>query len=489
MKDASELSGMTIRLKGAFGGKTRLKTASSKTSVRNEKDDSSSSSKDVDTKAKIVPLSSDKTPELAQQFAVAVQFLIMKIKDSLSRKKEWDQNQIYSMSRKTQSILRGVLTFVKDMAQDQISSEAVSSVLSKTDDDIEHERTGKIQEVDSSLTTQGRFTRLVRKQLQQSLGRWCASLHFTASQVNTDLFELTRIRGMHAEIDVSVESTMLHICALISTFLTTLEQVLNDLETLHYFIEDVGESSDDSAGATEEVETAPKSTGLWDGYNEVSIETKELFRPATLNTVVTRCLNAPDESSYQMVVIETYNTFTSSHDLLSKLIEAFYVPKGKMDDVRTSKHHKRVMDFLLSWVRYSRRFDFDARFLKRLRRFLDDALKSAPEETDSIKSVIAEITKGEQETEEVDVVEELPREVGAFEADINPFSFLLCFDSMLIAKQLTRIEYEMYRRIDPIELKGQSWNKPKRQCVSRSTYLHPMVVRGPFLILLAGQTF
>jgi hypothetical protein len=200
-------------------------------------------------------------------------------------------------------------------------------------------------------------------------------------------------------------------------------------------------------------------------------------------------LNAPDESSYQMVVIETYNTFTSSHDLLSKLIEAFYVPKGKMDDVRTSKHHKRVMDFLLSWVRYSRRFDFDARFLKRLRRFLDDALKSAPEETDSIKSVIAEITKGEQETEEVDVVEELPREVGAFEADINPFSFLLCFDSMLIAKQLTRIEYEMYRRIDPIELKGQSWNKPKRQCVSRSTYLHPMVVRGPFLILLAGQTF
>lgn len=478
MKDASELSGMTIRLKGAFSGKTRLKQQVSKSSVRSDKDDSSSSKgSDVDTKAKINPLTTDKTPELAQQFGVGVQFLIIKIKDSTNRKKDWDSNQVYSMTRKTQSILRNIVAFVKEMAQDQISSESVSAVFAKADEEVEHERTGKIQEVDVSLTNHGRYTRLVRKQLQQSLGRWCASLHFTAAQINTDLVELHRLKVQHSEIDIAAESSMLHICALISTFLTTLEQVLNDLETLHYFADE--ESLDDSTNSTDSedaLSVAPKASGFWDSFSDATPDSKELFKPANLNVIVSRVLSATDESSYQNIVLETYNTFTTSDDLLTKLIESFHVPKGKMDDVRTARHHKRVMIFLLAWVRYCRRFDFDARFVKRLRRFLDEALRAAPEEAEAIKTVIEELKKGEAEVEENETIEELPREITAFEADVNPFSFLLCFDSMLIAKQLTRIEYEIYRRIDPIELKGQAWNKPKRQCVSRSSSCFPAAV-------------
>lgn len=209
-------------------------------------------------------------------------------------------------------------------------------------------------------------------------------------------------------------------------------------------------------------------SGFWDTFSDVSLDIKELFKPATLNIIVARCLNAPVESQYQSTVLETYNSFASPDELLSKLIEAFFVPKGKMDDARTGRHQKRVMDFLSSWVRYCHRYDFDARFAKRLRRFLDDALKAAPDEADAIKAVIEDLKMQDSDVEETDAVDEIPKEITAFEADVNPFSFILCFDSMLIAKQLTRIEYEIYRRIDPIELKGQAWNKPKRQCVSRN---------------------
>jgi hypothetical protein len=55
-----------------------------------------------------------------------------------------------------------------------------------------------------------------------------------------------------------------------------------------------------------------------------------------------------------------------------------------------------------------------------------------------------------------------------FESDLHPFTYLLAFDSGVIAKQLTKIEYDMYKNIDPFELKGQAWNKGKRQCVSRN---------------------
>jgi len=54
---------------------------------------------------------------------------------------------------------------------------------------------------------------------------------------------------------------MLHLCSLLSAFLTTLEQALNDVETLHYYVEDTDDSSESDSAKFESA-----SPAIWEEY-------------------------------------------------------------------------------------------------------------------------------------------------------------------------------------------------------------------------------
>ena len=53
-------------------------------------------------------------------------------------------------------------------------------------------------------------------------------------------------------------------------------------------------------------------------------------------------------------------------------------------------------------------------------------------------------------------------------ANVTPFTLLEGFDENVIAKQLTQIEFDYYRRIRPVELQSQAWNKKSLMPLSRN---------------------
>jgi hypothetical protein len=450
MKDASEMSGMTMRLKG-FSLRLRSKDK--------KKDDRGDVDLDNAPKIKVNAVQPERVPDLARTFMIYLQTYSGFLRKRTLKPKTFEgahAAELYDSSNKILSSLANVVLFVKDLANEQIASMAVSDVIAKTEEEVsvrcqtfysqtiaclmlsmlKNEKVGHIPEVDSQLINEGRYLRFVRKSLQESINSWTTSMFYTASQISTDLYSLTRAK----EVDVDCESTMLHLCALIQTFLITLEQSLNDIETLHYFADNSDDSESSQDDVLNEAELALTESAHGSGnsniWEEPAAEASVIaavaspptlrnsnaateapapssvapaFKPATLNQLVLRLINMED-ATLQFTFFDMYLTFVTPLKLLMKFMEAYNVPKSiKMDPSKVSKHQSRVLDLIFQWVKTSRKYDFDTVVNMKLRGFLEECAKNASV-FDAVQSIFEEIKKQDAATEEVVIVEH-PKEI------------------------------------------------------------------------------
>ena len=159
----------------------------------------------------------------------------------------------------------------------------------------------------------------------------------------------------------------------------------------------------------------------------------------------------------------TYQSFTTSEKLLTKLMQRFNVPKSKnmTDAEHASKKlaiQPKVCAVFEAWI--SGYFSqLNPKFVQRLAEFIENQVSKEPNLKVTAKVLLDLIEKkklGEDKT--------TTKEPSDPKVPDNIFSqnlFILDIGEEEIARQLTLIEFDVFKDISSSELLNQAWNKPK----------------------------
>jgi len=196
------------------------------------------------------------------------------------------------------------------------------------------------------------------------------------------------------------------------------------------------------------------------------------IRRGTLNKLITR-LTDDLNVNFMKTFITTYRSFTTPHLLLKKIIQRYHVPTKLNEDKTVIQ--LRCSNLLKHWVETSYA-DFDEEFFAELCQFLKEL--SLDSKSARLATVIAtsmakkreEMQNTKQQIVTLTIEEKIP---------LSPANLLFIFPEEEIARQLTLVDFQIYREILPAELLNQAWSKPKYRyraknvltMISRSTIL------------------
>eukprot|EP01133_Synstelium_polycarpum_P017271 gene17271-20596_t len=165
-----------------------------------------------------------------------------------------------------------------------------------------------------------------------------------------------------------------------------------------------------------------------------------------------------DISKFTKTFLLTYQSFTTPHKLMDKLIQRYNVPDDKDSSFRV-KVQVRVASFMKTWVERNDK-DLDASLMDRLRKFAKETLLS-DKHADLARLLMAPILQREEEDEERAklISSHTFPELMIPEGLRSPSSLFLVLNESEIARQLTLIESNIFGRIDPTEFLEQSWSR------------------------------
>ncbi|KYQ96865.1 Ras guanine nucleotide exchange factor [Tieghemostelium lacteum] len=198
---------------------------------------------------------------------------------------------------------------------------------------------------------------------------------------------------------------------------------------------------------------------------------EEVVKSASLNKLVEK-LTHDSKMDLQFVktFLMTYQSFCTPEKLLTKLIQRYNVPKNykipggaaaNTEEAReafTKMVQIRVINVIKKWVdEYFS--DFDEKLIQTLKSFIETFQSKY---TALATGVLKSLNKNEKPVDTYKQIlnDKTPEPVvpkNIFSNYLNIFDI----DEEEIARQLTLIEFDIFRKIKPPELLNQSWNKPK----------------------------
>jgi len=218
--------------------------------------------------------------------------------------------------------------------------------------------------------------------------------------------------------------------------------------------------------------------------------TKELKRQVVFETIngveVVKCATFPwlvrritGKNQQQDMVKEfllSYRSFSTPMEFLERIIERFKLStdsanrnRGKEDDCRLVQ--QRICYVLKKWITdFWTDFEEDTGVQEQLLKFIDFTIKpNAPKTALQLNSLIRDMIAGKIVTPTVQFSEEdmkrtpepsIPRNL-----DITAFS-LLDIEPIEVARQLTLVEYNLYKKIRPYECINQNWNRSDKEKIA-----------------------
>eukprot|EP01028_Stygiella_incarcerata_P008190 TRINITY_DN349_c2_g1_i1.p1 TRINITY_DN349_c2_g1~~TRINITY_DN349_c2_g1_i1.p1 ORF type:complete len:2015 (+),score=552.66 TRINITY_DN349_c2_g1_i1:127-6171(+) len=202
-----------------------------------------------------------------------------------------------------------------------------------------------------------------------------------------------------------------------------------------------------------------------------------LIRAATVDRLIeSLTLHASQDQTFRGVFFLTYRSFMSSTDLMQMLIGRFESTSG--DDERDSAVRLRVCNAIKHWVdRYF--YDFDNLLTIALVRFLMNgvAVSYSRNAARQLKRALQRKMLDVEEEMKVVFVSappriQLPKNLKKVPS-LSSFTFnVLDWPAMEIARQMTLIEYDMFRRIEPKECLGNAFLKKDK--ASRAPHIVSM---------------
>nr|AAN46870.1 nucleotide exchange factor RasGEF A [Dictyostelium discoideum] len=187
----------------------------------------------------------------------------------------------------------------------------------------------------------------------------------------------------------------------------------------------------------------------------------EVVKFASLNKLVEHLTHdSKHDLQFLKTFLMTYQSFCTPEKLMSKLQQRYNCPSGH-DEMATRNIQIRVINVLKGWVDnyYS---DFDDKLIAMLRTFIDQIQIKFPAPASAVnKSLTKMVEKLSPVNDSKHIFNEKTPEPMVPKNIFSNNLSIYDIDEEEIARQLTLIEFEIYRNIKPPELLNQSWNKTK----------------------------
>ncbi|KAL9646639.1 hypothetical protein ABK040_010751 [Willaertia magna] len=176
----------------------------------------------------------------------------------------------------------------------------------------------------------------------------------------------------------------------------------------------------------------------------------------------------------------TFRSFTDKESLLKKLSNRFNVPPPQNEDFNLFKREKldkirlRVVNSIKYWIENFFLFDFDHEFINLLNEFIEMIKKSNQQSFATLLTRTLEKVKNNEENKvqtqmKCPEVLKIKRNVFNRKKTFHIMEYTL----LEVARQITLIEYNIFRKIEPKECLNQSWNKEHR--VTKAPNIYKMI--------------
>jgi len=184
------------------------------------------------------------------------------------------------------------------------------------------------------------------------------------------------------------------------------------------------------------------------------------------------------DTNFQRDFMYTYRSFTTPKELLELLIKRYnmQVPKGlSYGELQEWKQNKqrpirlRVINVLKHWLEnYWRDFTNDAEMGTKLHEFLMSDVMNSGNQTsaEQLSKLFNKKKEDPNSDRQVIFSKEPPKPILLPTKKSSASLALLDFSSEEIARQLTLIEYNLYKSIKPWEFFNQSWTKKDKEILS-----------------------
>ncbi|KAL6061251.1 Ras guanine nucleotide exchange factor domain-containing protein [Balamuthia mandrillaris] len=275
-------------------------------------------------------------------------------------------------------------------------------------------------------------------------------------------------------------STLLLMTLQLSTIVKAISELLiemlNTAETHRYLVMHptttttalmAEEEAEASGGVDLSGSLFERDVNIWE--DNINGELPEIgkTRAASLNTLV-KLLTSPEkyDATFMKTFIVTYHSFTTPKELFEKLVQRYNVPPHlNVSEEEKKLVQLRVVVVIKYWVEHQFH-DFDSKLMDKLYAFLGGTLKKRPGQEQMADMLCSELEKQFTERKRQRAMLSSPSTdltipkppKGGWCTHIELFTQ---YEPEEIARQLTMIDYRLYKNIQPLELLQQSWNKPR----------------------------
>jgi len=312
------------------------------------------------------------------------------------------------------------------------------------------ESEGESEEYISSLKT--RLEELVHNQLLDDI----ATLRSLTTQVVLTLKHMTSKR--------SNESAALQMCAFLRNTLEAGTSILNNFETFMYITKpDFQNASSGKMKSPLDVPSGKRTRNLWLEQSQLLRNTDEILG-GTLNQIILYLTGESADQLFIKTFLLTYQSFTDPYNLLEKLEQCYAGPPTGPPPPNFIKIKMRVGVVLKCWIEMQ--FDdFDPALSRKLQMFITDVI--AKEEA---MRVMAERLMAEVNRRSVDQASRIEAkknhtqyavDAKPAEHDLSAFEYFLRTKEEDIARQLTFLEFGIFKQIKATEFLNQAWNSAK----------------------------